>query len=738
MRNLPFDCTVGSNAALVTVNQGGLGCAQFDSVTQNGAVSAPVYGNEHLYGVQTVSMKMITSAAGGDNCYVEWFSSIGSQSLLYFRIYVYLTANPSAAMGIAFVNGTGNLLAVSVGIGTTGKLRLFDANGSQIAISTASVALNQWIRIELDAAAGASAVQTARLYNTADAAEGSPTETISGANTVGAPAALIKIRMGQESGINSTYWQTNLDVNNTGQLGPYVVPTGGHTWYVSKNGDNSTGLSWAHAWNEMDQWDWAAIAPGDLINVDGGAIRSTSNPVMDPASWAATRPGVNGDGMVYTASLVFRTSGTLANPIRVNVSNEGGHNGTVIHFGGRETLLPEANQVTYIPIGIGGGTGIDLRSVSYVNINGTHRSGWIGYGWGQNKNALIGHAEEIRLDENSSHINLANFEILDCGVYEQYPLPSSGATVWKPDNPGIRPGGTSNSLTNMLVHDCGQDPLQGASAASAWTFTRCWFYTRRQHTVYTGYGFQAGCQAIADQDTTHVDGIQWYAGGTHQGPMTFDTCLFGPMNNQGLYLGDSSQITSFDNVTITNCLYLAPISHGIQGDVIDATTPANWSISHCTIHGPSTAFPGYTTPHWFAVELESGTGHSIKDTIVTWNGGFYLLSTFTGTCSGNIYNGGANTIPGGTNVDPGFVRALDPTNNTPTYTQIAALDLTPTAPAALGKGSSLHSIQDLLDLIDGSNGGGTPRHQVAFRTQPATRTQRSTRTQLASRTQVGT
>jgi len=41
--------------------------------------------------------------------------------------------------------------------------------------------------------------------------------------------------------------------------------------YVSKNGNNSNGNSWANAWNELDQIEWNNVQPGDFIFIDGGS-----------------------------------------------------------------------------------------------------------------------------------------------------------------------------------------------------------------------------------------------------------------------------------------------------------------------------------------------------------------------------------------------------------------------------------------------------------------------------------
>ena len=81
--------------------------------------------------------------------------------------------------------------------------------------------------------------------------------------------------------------------------------------YVSKNGNNSNGNSWANAWNELDQIEWNNVQPGDLIYIDGGS-----------------------DSMSYTSRITIGRGGTShQNRITIQRSEESGHNGK-IYFNG--------------------------------------------------------------------------------------------------------------------------------------------------------------------------------------------------------------------------------------------------------------------------------------------------------------------------------------------------------------------------------------------------------------------
>jgi hypothetical protein len=73
-------------------------------------------------------------------------------------------------------------------------------------------------------------------------------------------------------------------------------------FFVSRTGDNSDGKTWATAWNELDQIDWSAVAPGDHIAIDAGT---------------------------YTTRLVPAKGGSAQGRIYLERSIEPGHNGKV-------------------------------------------------------------------------------------------------------------------------------------------------------------------------------------------------------------------------------------------------------------------------------------------------------------------------------------------------------------------------------------------------------------------------
>jgi hypothetical protein len=142
-----------------------------NSLSVNGS---PTYSNTQKHS-GSLAMAIINAASPVS---VEWGSLGSLTAATYVRFYVYLTAYPTTnrAYVVHFVTSTGSTGAFAR-IFTDGTLSLADSTNSGFgAESTAKVALNQWVRIEVMLTPGAGTGQMQwRLYNDADSS--TPTET---------------------------------------------------------------------------------------------------------------------------------------------------------------------------------------------------------------------------------------------------------------------------------------------------------------------------------------------------------------------------------------------------------------------------------------------------------------------------------------------------------------------------------------------------------------------------------
>src|SRR5262245_44051850 len=213
-------------------------------------------------------------------------------------------------------------------------------------------------------------------------------------------------------------WQSVVQATST------ALATTGTTYYVSKNGNNADGRSWATAWNELNQINWGVVQPGDTILLDGGSSQ-----------------------MIYTTSLTVGKSGTSTAPITIRLAGEAGRNGKAAIFGGRSTPLPACDQASYSYQTSGvRSDGIIIGAYSWIVIDGVKRSGLAIYGHN-------GHGVRF-LSGSSSNITVRNAEIYDNGTAYQ----SSGA--WYPDQKGIELAGVNHTFERLLIHDNGQDAFQ--------------------------------------------------------------------------------------------------------------------------------------------------------------------------------------------------------------------------------------------------------------------------------------
>jgi hypothetical protein len=414
------------------------------------------------------------------------------------------------------------------------------------------------------------------------------------------------------------------------------------TYYVSKTGSNGDGRSWATAWNELDQINWAAIQAGDTVLLDGGSSQ-----------------------MVYTTAMTVGASGNSSAPITVKLAPDAGRNGQVVIFGGRSTPLPYCDQPTYTYDDAGANQfGIHMENASYVTIDGTKWSGISIYG--NNRSG-------VKLVSGSVNDTLRYMEIYDNGEAVLHPQ----TNAWRPDQPGINLGGTGVVFDHMLIHDNGQDGFQsGGSGISNITLSNSWIYNLRPHPSNPSLSYNF-CM--------HSDGMQIYNGGNQSG-VTFSSDILGPGLMQGTLLGQTPSMAQVDNVTFNNVLILDTTNANIMG--YPTVQSLNWSVNNVTSF--HVAYDPDGSSH-SAIFLE-GSGHHVNNSI--FYGGTDYLPNGVSTGGNFQYNNTGYNL--GTVADPLFVNA-PAYNSQPTLQDLANGDyaLQPGSPAT-GKGSAITSVSVLI------------------------------------------
>jgi len=416
------------------------------------------------------------------------------------------------------------------------------------------------------------------------------------------------------------------------------------THYVSKDGSGADGKSWGTAWKELDQINWNAVEPGDVIVLDGSSTK-----------------------MVYTTTLLVGKSGMEPAPIRIQRATEAGHDGQVVIFGGRAAPLVcgHADRHVFQTEGVRK-SGVDFGVCSHVVLDGMK---WRGI-------AIYGHnLHGVHLSKGSSDDIVRNAEIYDNGMAVFNPTQK----WWNSDHPGVGLSGTGHVFEQDIIHDNGQDAFQSGGGLGQLTIRRCWLYNGRPHPARPGLAFNY---------SMHSDGIQVYNGGAQSG-ILIEESVVGPGMMQGTILGQvttAGPVARLDDVTIRNCLFINLTNANIMG--YPQLKNRNWTIDHVTAFMTQTNPDGKVRTNLF---LE-GPGHTITDSIFY---GSVLWLPDGAVSRGNIqFQLGGSRV--GETLDPQFVGAPRYDSNPDLATLIRSdFALRPDSPAQ-GKGSSITSVAQLL------------------------------------------
>jgi hypothetical protein len=430
-------------------------------------------------------------------------------------------------------------------------------------------------------------------------------------------------------------------------------------FYVSPRGNGTNGLSWSTAWRATSQINWSAIHPRSEIILDGGVSTCDVSPYdFEPSS---PDPGVT-CGQRYQPFTIGQ------NNIIIERSTAAGHNGTVVIDGGRDTPLPYCGQASYKAASTMT-VGIDLNGHSGVIIDGMNRSGIV----------VRGAREGIVMD-GGGHDTLRNMEIFDNGF--------ASAHTWgySSDGNGILMGGEDDTYDRLLVHDNGQDEFHSDSVGydeSGSVVENSWMGAMRENPRYPGEPFNDLEASGHDPGCTHADGVQIFAPSTTMSGLTLSYDVFGPGTNHGLYPSDVGTGATFDDVTVSDSLFLDTDSINILSD----NRVHGWDLSHDTLFATQGG-----------IQIPSNGINTMTDVIKY--GGWVDVSGGPWITSGDVWYLG-DPLPGtARNFNPRFVSI--PKGPFPSFTSLRMANLTPLATTS---GSPLHSWSALLARIDSLDAG---------------------------------
>jgi hypothetical protein len=211
-----------SGTTVTTGNSGGISGNAFDAVNI-GAGGVCAYSNTYAaHGQLSCQVSTISNAVA-----CGWNTSIGTPTQIWFRIYLYFTAAPTAADTRFFtVTNTGGTGQARFSISASSKFETLNNTGIVINATTNSVPVNKWIRVEGMAIMSATVGQTQLSVYLDGADAATPTETITSAATQNTLSGTLQSYLfGPGSGTVNVgpYWIDDIGVSTTGYLGPVVL-----------------------------------------------------------------------------------------------------------------------------------------------------------------------------------------------------------------------------------------------------------------------------------------------------------------------------------------------------------------------------------------------------------------------------------------------------------------------------------------------------------------------------------
>ena len=293
----------GTNGTgLSTGNTGGTSGNAFDAVNTTGSGSGIAFSNaEAMHG--TLSAKLTYAASTSSNVYASWTTSMGAQSQVWFRFYIYITAHPSVNLRIWQSDISAATLCSALFLTTSGTLA-FNASGSTAFTTTAAIPLNTWYRLEGYCTGSTSTGQVSLSMYAGDSTTAVETDTSSATQNTGGTQN--SYRYGSFASITETsafsYYIDDVGLSSTGYLGPSptTLPgaaglTGSGTMTGTGAFEGAAGLSGSGtlAGGELGKYGAALNGTGALsgtgqagtaILTGTGTLGVPGNPVLDEAA----------------------------------------------------------------------------------------------------------------------------------------------------------------------------------------------------------------------------------------------------------------------------------------------------------------------------------------------------------------------------------------------------------------------------------------------------------------------
>jgi hypothetical protein len=209
----------GTSGATVTVtNSGGNSGNAFNVVSVGTGATVSFDSSQAAHGGLSYGFATGSTASLAR---VQWTTSMGTQTQVWYRAYLYFNSDPAAAVRVLDQDQGHNASSVVVVL-SSGKLQArTGVTGAQTFTTTNTIPLHQWFRIEGYTIGSATAGQVQlKLFKTADST--APDETDTSAPTINTFGSMDTYNFGISSNTANVakYWEDDIAVSNAGYLGP--------------------------------------------------------------------------------------------------------------------------------------------------------------------------------------------------------------------------------------------------------------------------------------------------------------------------------------------------------------------------------------------------------------------------------------------------------------------------------------------------------------------------------------
>ncbi len=228
-----------AGVSVTATNSGPPSGSAFDTVQLNsGGNNILAYDNSIPAAHGSLSCKV---AAPNTQNFVSWSSSMGTQTQIWFRLYLYFSSIP--AFNVSFFKALqGNTVAATARVNaTTGTLTVAPHGGSSITTTTV-IPTNAWFRVEGFVIGDPSNGQVSiSIYTALDSTVVTEIQTSGNVNTSG---LLTTWNYGNVvapgTGNNAQFWMDDIGLSNSGYIGPTPV---GFTCVRADNGGCTTNVA---------------------------------------------------------------------------------------------------------------------------------------------------------------------------------------------------------------------------------------------------------------------------------------------------------------------------------------------------------------------------------------------------------------------------------------------------------------------------------------------------------------